>query len=34
MTEFSDRCPIIIGYPRSVPDVSDRMKPQILEIVS
>jgi nitroreductase len=26
--------PIIIGYPKDVPDVPDRMGPQVLKIVS
>ena len=31
---FQIIAPIIVGYPRSIPDLSDRMKPQILKIVS
>ena len=26
--------PIIIGYPKSIPDAPERMEPQILKIVS
>jgi nitroreductase len=31
---FQIIAPIIVGYPRSIPDPSERMKPQILKIVS
>jgi len=31
---FQIIAPIIVGYPRSIPDLSERMKPQILKIVS